>query len=125
MYWDKRLPQDYEDLLREYGYSPHCDAAVLHGPSECMACDSYPVLQRWRLENRIAFTGELPQVDPLVSVVDHLIDPRLPVKGSVEPYKRLCWAEVTRPLEMIYKWPGNLPITTKQTFDTPPRAGNG
>jgi hypothetical protein len=86
MFYDKRLPQAYEDLLRMYEYSPHPDAAVLHPPGTCLACDFLPELSEYRLTHGVPFTG-LP--DAL---------------GAV------CWSERDRNLSMIYKWAGNRPV---------------
>ena len=65
-------------------WAPHCDAAVLHAPGECWACDLYPAWQRYRQVAEIAFTGH-------------------------EPNERetMCPSEVRRPVEIINRWGGN------------------
>lgn len=41
----------------EYPQFPHCDAAVLHAPSECTYCDGHPEWQTLREVWGINFTG--------------------------------------------------------------------
>lgn len=106
MYYDKRLPQDYEDLIiQNNGKYPHCDAAVLHAPNTCQRCDYHVALQTYRLANHICFTGE---------------DPIVPVEGSRIVSKAPCWSLVGRTIRTVYKWVHNRPV------DYPaPKAGGG
>jgi hypothetical protein len=63
---------------------PHCDARVLHAPSQCSICDQYASdLQEIRQIWGVNFTGES------------------------DPNKTQCPAEAARPLETINKWGGN------------------
>lgn len=39
---------------------PHCDARILHAPSECAFCDEHPLWQELREVWGIAFTGHAP-----------------------------------------------------------------
>jgi hypothetical protein len=94
MFFDKRLPQDYEDLLRAYKHSPHCDAAVLHAPGICIACDAFPALQEYRLTREVDFTGLSSQ-------------PGIDVEAISLPSKAPDWAETCRPIALIEKWEGN------------------
>jgi hypothetical protein len=63
---------------------PHCDPLVLHPPGECRFCDAHPDWQTYRQTAGIAFTGQPPSADQVG-----------------------CPAEARRPLELIYRWPGN------------------
>lgn len=63
---------------------PHCDDRVLHKSKECIYCDMYPDLQNQRIKEGINFTG-------------HGDDPATDI----------------RPLEKIYRWHGNIPMTKK------------
>lgn len=40
---------------------PHCDARILHAPSECKFCDAHPDWQSLRMSWGIAFTGYEPE----------------------------------------------------------------
>lgn len=87
MFYDKRLPQDYEDVLVTHlGKHPHWDLAILHAPGECQMCDYVPDLQEWREAHRINFTGR-------------------DVAGFAP-----CWSLVGRTLDECYTWRGNRPI---------------
>lgn len=66
---------------------PHCDDRVLHAPGECIYCDKYPRLQKAREGAGINFTGHRA------------------------PDKEMCPSEKARPLETIYRWHGNIPMT--------------
>lgn len=71
---------------------PHCDAAVLHSPSQnCKYCNDSG-LQEVRRAWNIAFTGEEPVGD-----------------------QTQCPAERARPVEVIERWGGNVP-TSGPTF---------
>jgi len=72
-------------------WSPHCDAAVLHAPGECWACDLYPAWQRYRQVAEIAFTGHEPN-------------------GR----ETMCPSEVRRPVEVINRWGGNRAAGSKE-----------
>lgn len=66
---------------------PHCDMNVLHAPGDCVYCDLYPELQNERIEKGINFTGmSSPRKDE---------DP----------------ATQKRPLDVINRWGGNVPVT--------------
>lgn len=97
MYFDKRLPQDYEDILIKLGKHPHWDLAILHRPGECQMCDYVPDLQAWRNLHGINFTG------------------------STEPSKAPCWSMVGRTIEEVYAWRNNRPIE----YPTPKAGGGG
>jgi hypothetical protein len=60
---------------------------VLHKPGDCEFCDHFPVLQSFRREHGIAFTGDEPKGD----------------------YGRPCPATLFRPTETIHRWHGNHP----------------
>lgn len=85
--WLDRLAKaeqaDLEARTAPVAAMPHCDAAVLHAPGECVYCDRYPEWQRHREMARINFTGH------------H------------DPDRVLCPSETRRPLENINRWPGN------------------
>lgn len=40
---------------------PHCDARILHAPTECQFCDAHPDWQDLRIAWGIAFTGYEPE----------------------------------------------------------------
>jgi hypothetical protein len=65
---------------------PHCDQRILHAPGECEFCDRRPEWQALRFAWGIAFTGYQPEGKELP-------DP----------------ASNARPVEVINRWPGNVP----------------
>jgi hypothetical protein len=67
---------------------PHCDDLVLHAPGECRYCDEFPERQAMRFRNGVNFTGKL------------------------EYGKRPCPSTERRPLEVIERWHGNVPVKT-------------
>jgi hypothetical protein len=69
---------------------PHCDSRVLHAPGECEFCDRHPDWQELRVVWGINFTG-------------HYVPNRQP-----------CPAEQARPLNVINRWPGNVPETPER-----------
>lgn len=105
MFYDKRLPQDYEDILITLGKHPHWDLAILHAPGECQMCDYVPDLQAYRAEHNICFTGEVPT---------------MPVEGSSRPLKAPCWSGVGRTIQEVYFWKNNRPVEYPA-----PKAGGG
>jgi len=112
--WDAthaRIQRDYADYLallneeahRQNVCGPHCDAYALHKPGDCEACDSFPVLQAFRRDHHIAFTGEKP--------------------GDSE---RPCPATLLRHATTIHRWHGNRPDQradegSKETSDDEPK----
>jgi hypothetical protein len=66
---------------------PHCDSNVIHAPGECKFCDMHPELQERRAKSGVNFTGH------------H------------EEGKGICPAEQRRSLDLINRWPGNVPET--------------
>jgi hypothetical protein len=74
-------------------FAPHCDQRVLHAPGECAYCDHYDDWQALRELWGINFTG-------------HQDDGKVP-----------CPSEVARPLEKIYRWPGNQPRSMVQIIE--------
>jgi hypothetical protein len=64
---------------------PHCDSNVLHAPSRCTYCDSFPEAQEKRVRDGVNFTGEQ------------------------DPKKKICPAEARRKLSTIERWGGNIP----------------
>jgi hypothetical protein len=71
---------------------PHCDAKVLHAPEDgCTYCNGHPDWQELRTIWGINFTGHS------------------------EPGFIKCPAEQGRPLEIIERWHGNVPMTPEQT----------
>lgn len=71
--------------------SPHCDSSILHGPlAECIYCDQFPEWQELRKRWRINFTGEN------------------------DPKKAPCPSTHFRPLDVIEKWHGNVPMTSER-----------
>lgn len=72
----------------EYDYEngiAHCDCRILHAPKICEHCDHYPQFHRARELWGINFTGE------------H------------DPKKLPCPSEVSRSIENIDRWYGNVP----------------
>jgi hypothetical protein len=69
-------------------FAPHCDPAVLHKPSDCRHCDTYPAWQHYRQVAGIAFTGETP--------TEHEVP---------------CPSDQRRPGGVNQVWPGNQPRT--------------
>ena len=66
-------------------FMPHCDSTVLHAPGECEFCDQYPDWQSLRELWRINYTGK----------DDHEKVP--------------CPSLYFRDIDLINRWPGNLP----------------
>lgn len=91
---EEQVQRDYADYLavlkeeaeKRNVCGPHCDAYALHKPGACQYCDEFPVLQAFRREHRIAFTGEEPKDN-----------------------ERPCPATLFRPAETIHRWHGNRP----------------
>jgi hypothetical protein len=71
---------------------PHTQPLVLHAPKLCRYCDKRPSWQQSRIDQNINFTGE------------H------------DPAKEQCPAEQERPLEWIYREPGNRPFRPIEGF---------
>lgn len=65
----------------------HCDGRILHAPTKCIYCDKYPERQALREMWGINFTGEY------------------------DTDKIVCPSEQRRPLEVINRWHGNVPMT--------------
>ncbi len=68
---------------------PHCDSKVIHAPGECRFCDMHPELQERRAKSGVNFTGHYDEG------------------------KSICPAELQRPLDIINRWPGNVPETAE------------
>jgi len=69
-------------------WAPHCDARVLHAPTECPYCDQYPEWQHYRVVAGIAFTGQTPKDNN---------------------YDTECPSDHWRGLAGAHDWPGNTP----------------
>jgi len=79
----------YEPEKREIRF-PHCDARIVHPPSECTFCDASG-LQEVRACWGIAYTGQEPE-------------------GEQTP----CPANEARSDESLYSWGGNRPVPPKE-----------
>lgn len=91
------MPDNYPVTVRsgqmdEIPQFPHCDSRVLHAPGKCVYCDLHPEWQELRRHWHINFTGEHYQQDEYGNKY-------LP-----------CPAEVQRPLGLIERWGGNVPV---------------
>ncbi len=86
------------DMKEEISCFPHCDPRILHAPGECEYCDEYPEWQKLRTMWNIAFTGHSEDDTGQYRDVDGKPTPKIP-----------CPSEWARPLELIYRWGGNIP----------------
>lgn len=76
------------DIDKEMAPFPHCDFRVCHNPQDkCVYCDAYPELQQRRILEGVNFTG------------------------GRDPNKLQCPSEARRPLDIINRWHGNVPVT--------------
>jgi hypothetical protein len=69
----------------------HCDDRVIHRPQACLICDEFGAdLQTERFVLGVNYTGES------------------------DPAKAPCPATLQRPLDAIYAWHGNVPVTPEK-----------
>ena len=87
---DKSVESTQPVFVAKPAAYPHCDSAVLHAPGECIYCDRYPDSQNQRIESHVNFTGHY------------------------DTDKSICPSELSRPLDTINKWGGNVPMTLER-----------